>query len=189
MSRRQERNTVTDWDMFIARRDSLLRDLAATVATSVPRHDTDHPAFHGCYDWHSAVHGVYALLVASRIIGEHGFADTALAAAGESEVAAEVEAVRAGQLEVEVPYGLAWALILDDEATRDGISRFRALATASRDRLITHFDALRRAGRATLSAAALEEEYASATWAAIALLRWGRTAGDQRATAAAEGVA
>jgi hypothetical protein len=189
MSQRQERDAVTEWDTYIERRVALLRDLATTVTTAVSRRDTDHPAFHGCYDWHSAVHGIYALLVASRLAGEPRFADIALATAGDAEIAAEVAALRDGRLEMEVPYGLAWALILDDEAERGGIGAFRSLGAASRDRLIGHLDALSRAGRATFSTAALDEEYPSATWAAIALLRWGRTAGDENAVRTAERVA
>src|SRR6202008_2949034 len=36
--------------------------LAQVPAQHVLRHDTIHPAFHGCIDWHSACHAIWALL-------------------------------------------------------------------------------------------------------------------------------
>ena len=47
-----------------------LSSLSVAVELGVSRKDTEHPAFCGCIDWHSSVHGTYALLVASRLTGE-----------------------------------------------------------------------------------------------------------------------
>src|ERR1700744_694838 len=46
---------------FQQTRTQIASDLAAPIAICVAHHDTDNPAFHGCMDWHSAVHGVWAL--------------------------------------------------------------------------------------------------------------------------------
>ena len=47
--------------------------LAVPVVACVVRPDTHSPAFHGCVDWHSAVHGNYALRVATRLTGDPRF--------------------------------------------------------------------------------------------------------------------
>jgi hypothetical protein len=178
---------VNDWTSYVSRRDELVRAFATVVAASVTRFDTDHPAFHGCFDWHSAVHGTYALLAASRLSGDPAFADVALAQTAPAAVAAEVAALADGRLDHEVPYGLAWALILDAEAARADISTFRGLADIARDRVGAHLDDLAADG--TLSAAAADEEYPNAIWSIIALRRWGVARGDALAIETAERVA
>lgn len=175
---------VSDWDRFVAGQDELLRTFATVIATSVTRVDTAHPAFHGCFDWHSAVHGTYALLAVSRLTGDSRFAETALAQTGPVAVAAEVTALSRGQLDHEIPYGLAWVLILDAEAERSDVEVFGALATSARDRLVTHLDGLADDG--TLIVAAANEEYPNAIWATIALRRWGLARGDASAVDAAD---
>jgi hypothetical protein len=163
--------SVNDWETLLARRDELVRAFATVVAAGVARVDTSHPAFHGCYDWHSAVHGTYALLAASRLTGESTFAEMALSQAGPAAVAAEVTALASGQLDHEVPYGMAWALVLDAEAARSDVDVFGDLAVGAADRVVGHLDALQRGG--DLTAAAFDAEYPSATWATVALRRWG----------------
>ena len=175
---------MSDWDRFVAGRDDLLRAFATVIATSVTRVDTAHPVFHGCFDWHSAVHGTYALLAASRLTGESTFAEKALAQAGAGAVAAEVGALARGQLDHEIPYGLAWVLILDTEAARSDVDVFGALATSARDRLVHHLDSLAADG--TLTAAAADEEYPNAIWPTIALRRWGLARGDASAVDTAD---
>ena len=162
---------MNDWEALVTRRDELVRAFATVVADGVARADTAHPAFHGCYDWHSAVHGTYALLAASRLTGESTFAEMALSQAGSTAVAAEVSALAGGRLDHEVPYGMAWVLVLDAEAARSDLDVFGDLAIAAADRVVGHLDALRRGG--DLTSAAFDAEYPSATWATIALRRWG----------------
>src|SRR5438094_10086842 len=65
------------WPAFAAARIDHLNALAVPVRTCVARQDTGHPAFHGCIDWHSAVHGTWALLAVARLTGDP--ADTAIA--------------------------------------------------------------------------------------------------------------
>lgn len=78
------------------------------------------PAFFGCYDWHSSVHGHWLLARAAHLFPEAPFATearTALARSLTSEhVAAEVDYLRAeGRATFERPYGLAWLLQLANE--------------------------------------------------------------------------
>ncbi len=78
------------------------------------------PAFYGCYDWHSSVHGHWLLARAARTWPEAPFTARALAALRESltpeHIAAEVSYLNAaGRQSFERPYGLAWLLQLGQE--------------------------------------------------------------------------
>jgi hypothetical protein len=75
------------------------------------------PAFFGCYDWHSAVHGHWLLARAAALFPEAQFAAPARAALAQSltadNIATEVAYLRsAGRASFERPYGLAWLLQL-----------------------------------------------------------------------------
>jgi hypothetical protein len=75
------------------------------------------PAFFGCYDWHSAVHGHWLLARLLRLRPQAAFAAEARAALARNltpgNVAAEVRYLQgAGRVSFERPYGLAWLLQL-----------------------------------------------------------------------------
>jgi hypothetical protein len=79
-----------------------------------------YPAFHGCYDWHSSVHGHWLLVRLLRQFPEAEFAPAARAALARSLTAANLAAEtaylqRAGRASFERPYGLAWLLQLAAE--------------------------------------------------------------------------
>jgi hypothetical protein len=78
------------------------------------------PAFYGCYDWHSAVHGHWLLARLARQFPDAPFAARARAALDRSltpqSIAVEVRYLQApGRNTFERPYGLAWLLQLDAE--------------------------------------------------------------------------
>lgn len=78
------------------------------------------PAFYGCYDWHSSVHGHWLLARLARTFPEAPFAEAARAALAESltpeRIAGEVEYLSGeGRVSFERPYGLAWLLQLAAE--------------------------------------------------------------------------
>ena len=78
------------------------------------------PAFHGCYDWHSAVHGHWLLVRLVRQFPNAAFAPAARAALAQSltreNIAGEVAYLQgAGRASFERPYGLAWLLQLSAE--------------------------------------------------------------------------
>jgi hypothetical protein len=78
------------------------------------------PAFYGCYDWHSSVHGHWLLARVARLHGDAPFAARARAALDKSitpaSIAAEVRYLNGvGRVSFERPYGLAWLLQLDAE--------------------------------------------------------------------------
>jgi DUF2891 family protein len=78
------------------------------------------PAFYGCYDWHSSVHGHWLLARLARLFPAAPFAAEARAALQRSltpeAVAAEVRYLEGkGRVSFERPYGLAWLLQLGAE--------------------------------------------------------------------------
>ena len=79
-----------------------------------------YPAFYGCYDWHSAVHGHWLLVRLLRQFPDDAFAPAARAALARSlrpeNIAVEVAYLqRGGRASFERPYGLAWLLQLSAE--------------------------------------------------------------------------
>jgi hypothetical protein len=78
------------------------------------------PAFYGCYDWHSSVHGHWLLVRLARLYPQADFAAPARAALAQTltpaNIAIELEYLRGpGRVSFERPYGLAWLLQLSNE--------------------------------------------------------------------------
>ena len=78
------------------------------------------PAFYGCFDWHSSVHGHWLLARVARVHEHAPFVGRARAALDRSLTAANIAGeVRylsgAGRVAFERPYGLAWLLQLHAE--------------------------------------------------------------------------
>jgi hypothetical protein len=84
------------------------------VAQCVARRDTDHDAFHGCIDWHSAVHGVWALTAYARMTGDTQHDSLVARILSPGKIAAERNLIRA-RPDFEMPYGRAWFLRLARE--------------------------------------------------------------------------
>jgi DUF2891 family protein len=78
------------------------------------------PAFYGCYDWHSAVHGHWLLARVARLFPDTPFAVRARLGLEKNLTAEnlqrEAEYIRGeGRASFERPYGLAWLLELSAE--------------------------------------------------------------------------
>jgi hypothetical protein len=105
------------------------------------------PAFYGCYDWHSSVHGHWLLVRLARTFPQAPFAAPARAAVAESltpdHIAAEVKYMNgAGRASFERPYGLAWLLQLaaelrewDDPQAKTWSANLQPLEAAAAARL------------------------------------------------------
>jgi hypothetical protein len=81
------------------------------------------PAFYGCYDWHSDVHGHWLLARLARLYPDAPFASRARAEIARSltpeNIAGEVSYLeREDRASFERPYGLAWLLQLSAELRR-----------------------------------------------------------------------
>jgi hypothetical protein len=100
------------------------------------------PAFYGCYDWHSSVHGHWLLVRLARLFPQAPFAPEARRAVTQSltpaNIAQEVKYLNAdGRNTFERPYGLAWLLQLaaelrewDDPQAREWSATLRPLEQA-----------------------------------------------------------
>jgi len=105
------------------------------------------PAFYGCYDWHSSVHGHWLLVRLLRTFPDAPFAAAARDALGKSLTAENLKREAAyirgeGRASFERPYGLAWLLQLcaelrewDDEQVREMSVNLRPLEDAAVERL------------------------------------------------------
>tara|TARA_R110002073_G_scaffold54023_5_gene139284 strand:- start:15032 stop:16156 length:1125 start_codon:yes stop_codon:yes gene_type:complete len=79
-----------------------------------------HPAFYGCFDWHSSVHGHWLLVRLLRTMPDNAQSQAATAALDANltpeNIAGEVAYFAAeGRASFERPYGLAWLLQLGAE--------------------------------------------------------------------------
>jgi hypothetical protein len=105
------------------------------------------PAFYGCYDWHSSVHGHWLLVRLLRAFPNASFAAAARDALRKSLTTENLKQEAAylrgeGRASFERPYGLAWLLQLcaelrewDDDQAREMAANLRPLEDAAVERL------------------------------------------------------
>lgn len=107
------------------------------------------PAFYGCFDWHSSVHGHWLLARLTRLDPEAPYAAAARAALAQSltpaNIAGEVRYLEGpGRASFERPYGLAWLLQLaaelrswDDPQAKQWAAALAPLEQAAAARIAT----------------------------------------------------
>lgn len=105
------------------------------------------PAFYGCYDWHSSVHGHWLVVRLVKTFPDADFVHPAREALGQSltaeNITQEAAYLRgAGRSSFERPYGLAWLLQLaaelrewDDPQGKEMAANLRPLEQAVLERL------------------------------------------------------
>lgn len=105
------------------------------------------PAFCGCYDWHSSVHGHWLLVRLLRTFPDAPFAKPARDALRKSLTTENLKQEAAylrgeGRASFERPYGLAWLLQLcaelrewDDDQAREMLANLKPLEDAAVERL------------------------------------------------------
>lgn len=113
--------------------NKLAHVLTSDADAKPPRELT--PAFHGCFDWHSCVHGHWLLARLGKLFPGEPLAAEARAALERSltpdNIAAEVRYLQGpGRVSFERPYGLAWLLQLGLELRTWDDPRARAWAAA-----------------------------------------------------------
>ncbi len=154
--------------------------LASDADVAPPRELT--PAFYGCYDWHSSVHGHWLLARLARTFPDAPFAADARAALAADltpeKIAGEVAYLAGpGRISFERPYGLAWLLQLATELRewRDPEARRWSAALAPLERAAA--DRLRE-WLPKLANPIRIGEHDQTAFAFGLVLDWARTAGD-----------
>jgi hypothetical protein len=127
--------------------------MASDADVRPPRELT--PAFYGCYDWHSSVHGHWLLARLAHLYPNAEFSGEARAALTRSltpeNITAEVRYLEGeGRVSFERPYGLAWLLQLaaelrswDDEQAQQWASALVPLERLAAERLKSWLPKLR----------------------------------------------
>ncbi len=142
------------------------------------------PAFYGCFDWHSAVHGHWLLARMARLDPQAPFAAAAKKALAKTitpdNIRAEVGYIEGeGRASFERPYGLAWLLQLGQELREwnDPEARTWAANLAPLERAVT-----KRASAwlPKLSHPVRSGEHSQTAFAVGLMLDWARAAGDEK---------
>lgn len=169
------------WQAFVDQRESWLYALSEPILACVEQHDTNHPAFHGCIDWHSAVHATWALHALYRITHEGAYLTAANAVLDAPGLAGELEDIADDNLPfVEIMYGRSWFLLLARErelalGDQPGSQDLRPHAELVADQLEAFFSDL---GPAQLEQFITAPDYFNASWALLNLHRWATHVGD-----------
>ena len=169
------------WQAFVDQRESWLYALSEPILACVEEHDTNHPAFHGCIDWHSAVHGTWALHALYRLTDEDAYLAAANAVLDARSVAGELEDIANDNLPgVEVMYGRSWFLLLARErelslGDAPGAMDLHPHAELIADQLESFISGLSPGELENFIAA---PDYFNVSWALLNLHRWASHAGD-----------
>ncbi|WP_447971053.1 DUF2891 family protein [Nitrospira sp. M1] len=168
-------NDLSNWENFCDLRIEYLSALANVIERGMKRVDTSHPAFCGCIDWHSSVHGTYALLAASRLTGESRWIEVVEPLLYSDRLDAELGCLHRGELDHELPYGYAWFLKLAQERERwGGKTDLCLFATDVAQRLEQWIFSLSDEG---VLQHALRREYGNLSWAVLHLWEWSQWKG------------
>ena len=145
------------------------RLLAKPVTSCVARRDTSHPLFHGCVDWHSSVHGHWALVALNRAIPDIALPDRVRFAFARRGIVREMEKLES-EPGFEMPYGRAWFLRLAIEHLKVGkADSVRRHADRVLRSLIFYFE--------STGVDLFSSNYASASWALVNMLDYTAQAG------------
>lgn len=158
-----------EFGALTGRREEILAALVEPIVRCVKRRDTDHEIFHGCIDWHSSVHGFWALTAAARLTGRNDLKDVVLVRLTPGAIAKE-QAFIGRHPDFEMPYGRAWFLRLATEFELTfNDRRLRPMGDEVAASLMRH-----------LSATTIDPRvgsYESPTWALLNLRSYGRHTG------------
>ncbi len=141
------------------------------------------PAFYGCFDWHSSVHGHWLLVRLTKLYPEADFATAARAGLAKSLTQENLSGDAAylagkGRASYERPYGLAWLLCLaeelrtwDDDEARQWAENIAPLEAEAADRFRSWLPKLHYAIRTG--------EHSQTAFAFGLVLDWARAVGDE----------
>jgi len=166
------------WRRMSGAREDLLRELSPPILSAVGNEDTPSPLFHGCFDWHSAVHGVYSLYAIYDRTGEDLYLEAAAQHARPELVQDELRYMSTAIVEEENPYGFAWLLALVAKHERvTGTRELRPLAEFAAGRVSELTTRLDDDGAAAEHVA--NDAYGNLSWAMLHLALWARHTEDR----------
>ena len=171
------------WEGFTADREGLLQKLAPAFVSCFQRRDSLidplSPVFHGCLDWHSAVHAAYSHHVLYRRTGDDGFmslVNDQFAPQGISLLPAEEIYQRAKAPDfplTENPYGFGWFLVLARERElATGEKDLRPMADFAASQMAAWFEA--RLAEGDASTYITNNAHPNYSWSLINLDLWAR---------------
>ena len=91
--------------------EEIVRELIKTFRSETSQKDTEHIIFHGCWDWHSSVHGHWALLESAHLVNDKENLEWVSERLQSKNMEEEIRYLR-DYPEFEMPYGRAWYLRL-----------------------------------------------------------------------------
>jgi hypothetical protein len=164
------------WQAFTEARVDHLQALSVPIADCVVQEDTGWPAFHGCIDWHSAVHATWSLHALARFLDDDSFLDLADDTLDPESVTLELDLLEAGGLDWdELPYGFSWFLALARERERSGMTDLAPLGDEVAGRLEDHVFTLTATG---IDEGLLAAQYDNLSWELLNLWAWAHHVGD-----------
>ena len=89
----------------------IIKEFIKTFRSETSQKDTEHIIFHGCWDWHSSVHGHWALLESAHLVNDKGNLEWVSERLQSKNMEEEIRYLR-DYPEFEMPYGRAWYLRL-----------------------------------------------------------------------------
>jgi hypothetical protein len=178
----------TSWALFKADRAELLETLSPAFVSCFKRRDSAidplSPIFHGCLDWHSAVHAAYSHHVLYRRTGDETFLrliDDQFAPNGVSLIPLEEAYQQAKAPDfplTENPYGFGWFLVLAREREEStGEKDLRPMADFAAAQMVSWFQERLEQGDAQTYIT--NRAHANYSWSLMNLDLWARYTGDE----------
>ena len=176
------------WKTFLGERTKLMEKLAPAFVSCFKRRDSlidpGSPMFHGCLDWHSAVHAAYSHHVLYRRTGKKEYLDLIndqFAPGGVSLIPAEeiYERAKAPDYPLsENPYGFGWFLVLTREREQaTGEKDLRPMAEFAADQMMAWFTERLSTGDAAQYI--LNRAHPNYSWSLINLDVWAKYTHDK----------
>ena len=89
----------------------IIKEFIKTFRHELAQKDTEHVIFHGCWDWHSSVHGHWALLESAHLVSDKENLEWVSERLQSKDMEKEIRHLRDNP-DFEMPYGRAWYLRL-----------------------------------------------------------------------------
>ena len=135
-----------------------------TFRSEIAERDTDHPIFHGCWDWHSSVHAHWALLESAHLVQDQNSLEWVRHRLQHQSMLKEIQYLH-DHPTFEMPYGRAWFLRLVMRLEQiTGFNKYTELVQALAENL---HQMLKSSVHSPLIS-----EYQNLSWAFVQLYAW-----------------